>query len=782
MKKNKIFLIFLKLKNIAPFLIIILLPLFFFGKATLGKDLIVAGDFSGSDLLDLNYPLKVALSESIKNGKVPLWTPYLSNGFPLLAEGQMGAFYPPNLLLAFLPPHLALNHSIILTFILAGIFTFLYTRSIFNSSFPALVTAIIFMFSAFFIARIKHLNLIAVASWVPFIFWSTRKFFQKKNLNYAILTGIGLAFQFLAGHPQMAFYSLFIFIIYFGFEIFLSSKRGELRKTLPKALVAIFLIGFFATGLSLIQVLPTLELAGETERTEYTLQTATAYPFHPKNLITFISPYFFGNPALGSYKENIKIMGIFWENASYIGLLPIFLLPWGFLYALKKKKENLYPLFFSFLALFSLTLMLGKFTPLFGFLWENIPGFSIFRFPTRFNLFLILSLAILAGEGGKLLIQKLKESYQTTKEESPKITIKKSVLKFNWPLDPFKTKILILAFITIDLWVFGKNYIGMIDASWFLKKPQSVSFLENDKELFRILSVTQYSESPYQFLGWKRDLSPLVSIREAIPPDANLIFHIPTFSDRSWFEGGYNFKRRNKLERWLLNEATDPIIIGKILGLFNVKYILTFSPVGGFEMEKKLEIDLGKQFLEKLRIFENKQFMPRIYYTPEAKVITSESGLFTELSSYSFYPAKTVLLEKPPKNPLPTLKTTLDEFQKENEIKIEKYEGGEIIIKTNLKNEGFLVISESFYPGWKATVDGVPQEILPANYLVKALEMTPGSHTVYLFYDPLSFKIGKIVSLFTLILFFLLIGILNWKKLTLKLSKKELRQKPVLQS
>jgi hypothetical protein len=733
-----------------PAFIIILLPLIFFFPAALGQTIIVAGDFTGSDLLDLNYPFKVALSEAIRARQLPLWTPFLSNGFPLLAEGQMGAFYPPNLIFALLTlpagrqaPHLALNYSLILVFILAGLFTYLYCRSLKLGQFASLAAGIIFMFSAFFVVRIKHLNLIAVACWVPFIFWTTRKFFQTRKFLFPFLTGLALALQFLAGHPQMAFFSLFIFAIYFFFELGLGIKKHGFAQIFPQALLALLMIAFLTAGLSAIQTLPTFELAQHTEKTEYTLVTATAYPFHPKNLITFISPYYFGNPALGSYKENIRVSGIFWENCSYIGLLPILLFSWVLfrtLKSFKKKQANPHFLFFIILCLFCLALMMGRYTPLFGFLWHNLPGFAFFRFPNRFNLFLIFSLSLLAGAGAQLLVKKLNQVHLMRKS-TPTTP---GGGKFTWPLDQQKTQILILGFIVADLFVFGKNYIGNLDASSWLKKPESVEFLqqENQNELYRILSVTQYADSPYQLLGWKKDPEPLIKIREAIPPDANLVFHLPTLSDRSWFEGGYNFKRRNHLERWLLNEATDQIAIGKVLGLFNVKYILSFAPVGGFEMELKKEIDLGEFFMEKIRIFENKQSMERIYYVPEAEVVESETALFSKIQAEAFYPSRTVLLEKPPQNSSYKLTTTIDDFNQRNPIKIEKYGSQEIILKTDFQDPGFLVISDTYYPGWKATVDDQPQEILPANYLARALEMTPGEHTVRMFYDPLSFKIG----------------------------------------
>src|SRR3990170_7148887 len=80
------------LKKIAPIVILIILPIVLFYKAVFGTAIITSGDFSGSDLLDLNYPFKTILEKAISQGHLPLWEPNLSLGFPVLAEGQIGAF------------------------------------------------------------------------------------------------------------------------------------------------------------------------------------------------------------------------------------------------------------------------------------------------------------------------------------------------------------------------------------------------------------------------------------------------------------------------------------------------------------------------------------------------------------------------------------------------------------------------------------------------------------------------------------------------------------------
>ena len=264
-------------------------------------------------------------------------------------------------------------------------------------------------------------------------------------------------------------------------------------------------------------------------------------------------------------------------------------------------------------------------------------------------------------------------------------------------------------------------------------------------------SLTQYGQSPYA-LGWKNNENTIVPIREALPPNTNLIYNLASFSDRSWFEGGLGTKRRNRLENFLLRENQNAALIGKLLGMFNVKYIISFADWMGIEIQPIEEYGLGDQYATTLKLFENLQVMSRVFYVPSAEVIKGEEKVFTKLKDLEFNPTTSVILEEDPRELPPAFFGALDEFQARNPVVIKSMSDTEVVIESAITSHGFLVLSDLYYPGWKATVDGKEVKIFRANYLVRALELDPGTHIIRFFYDPLSFKLGATVSAATLVI------------------------------
>lgn len=176
----------------------------------------------------------------------------------------------------------------------------------------------------------------------------------------------------------------------------------------------------------------------------------------------------------------------------------------------------------------------------------------------------------------------------------------------------------------------------------------------------------------------------------------------------------------------------------KILDMLNVKYLISKEDL----TNKKFKLILVDG---DVKVYENLNVIPRIFLVPKVKVM-GEADILTELQKEDFNPLEYVLLEETPQELKDASVSLLD-----SSAHIIKYSANEVIIETEMHGNGFLVISDTYYPGWKAYVDDAPKRIYRADYLLRSVYLTEGRHNVHFVYDPISFKLGASISLGTII-------------------------------
>ncbi|MCA9791403.1 MAG: hypothetical protein KC910_06395, partial [Candidatus Eremiobacteraeota bacterium] len=186
---------------------------FFFFPAFLGK-IVYSGDLTGSDLFDLNLPRRVLVADAYRHGHLPHWTPLLGNGFPLLAEGQSGPFYPVNLVYLLFSPGPATNLAIMATVWLALVGTYLLARRHGLEPQAAGLAAIAFGLGPTFLIRLKHLNMIEVAAWLPISLWCIESWLEDRRPRWLLAIAAVWAMQLLAGHPHMTCICLLTCLLY----------------------------------------------------------------------------------------------------------------------------------------------------------------------------------------------------------------------------------------------------------------------------------------------------------------------------------------------------------------------------------------------------------------------------------------------------------------------------------------------------------------------------------------------------------------------------------------
>lgn len=719
--------------KLIPFTFLLILIFFFFFRLFFGKNSIfMIPDFGESDVLHLNYPLKEILSVSLKNKEWPLWTQLLASGFPILAEGQIGTFYLPNLVLfRFLPTIISYNLNLVIAFFLSSMGMYLLIRQLHLSRLTASFASIIFTYSGFMSVHLNHFNLIQAVSLLPLIFWSFILLLKRDNASYIILFAFILSQQIFTGHFYMVFITLIGIFIYGFLELFLNKIISQKQKWKK---IAYCLLGLeLALILSAIQLLPTLELWHYSSRNSGLDYAAiTSYPYPIKHLITFIKPYFFGDPGKGTYPIFSSNWGIFWENTSYIGILPLILALISIFYL----KFRVVKIFWGLLII-SLLLVSGKYSPLY-FIF-SFPPFNFFRVPSKFLLLTTISLSILSGYSLERLINWLQKPRLIQIRAIASICIRKTILNYS-------VIFLIFLLVILDEYRFSYNYPPVSRASDWFEIPQAADILPKNTN-FRIASIgaENFWNSIFLSKGWQ-DLKPFSYFRNSLYPNYNAIYQIPQADVNT---GGL-IPRRTSLFKSLIkdvnidegkNEASISALTRNSLSISNVKYLISpynITDNKTFTLINTIEAPQGLN-LKPFQIYLNNEVSPRSYISFNTFKVVTTQDLIKKLSDEQFLKDKITLVENDSLL-LPQL------LSASGSAEIISSSNSDVLLKTNSSGSGILILADTNYPGWKASLDDKLTEIYYVNLNSRGILLPSGQHIVHFSYNPKSFFLGKEIT------------------------------------
>ncbi|MBI4990589.1 YfhO family protein [Candidatus Gottesmanbacteria bacterium] len=725
--------------KIVPFIFPAVLIFIFFARLFYPQDsLFMIPDFGESDVLHLNLAFKQILSASLKSKSWPLWTPNIAGGFPILAEGQIGTFYLPNLLLfRFLPAVTAYNLNLIISFALAYLGIYLLGRSIKLSKVSSSFAATVFTFSAFLSVHLNHFNLIQAASLLPLLFWSALLLWQKPKLPFVILFAFFLSQQIFTGHFYIVFITLLSILTFLFIYTLINAVNTAHCSVVFTKKGVIYLIFGIILGflLSAIQLFPTIELMGLSSRAGGLDFTAvTSYPYPPKHLLTFINPYIFGNPADGTYPPFSSDWGIFWENTAYVGLLPL-ILALGSIFFLKDKLVKI----FLFIAFISLLLVFGRYSPL--YLIFSFPPFNFFRVPSKFLLLTTFSLAILSAVVFEKLLSRITAIGKSHMHAIASICYKYKLARVS---------IICIIFILViaDEYRFSYNYPPITPAFFWTQMPETAKFLQDKEGRITAVGAPLVWNDVFLKTGWK-DMKPYEYFRNSLFPNYNALFSIPSIDLNT---GGLIPKRFSYFTAIgkeveidvKTKEATLSAATLNLLSLSGVRFFI--SPFNIISQPKLKEIysvyPPSDYKLPTFRIFQNDLSVPRSYLSFQTEKVTTIEQLYRKLSEKDFMKQKKTLVEND--------NFVLNESGRgEGLVNITSAREAEIIMETQSDKESILVLTDSQYPGWHAYIDGREVNIETVNLIQKGILLPEGAHNVVFSFKSSSFEVGKIITTVT---------------------------------
>ena len=328
-----------------------------------------------------------------------------------------------------------------------------------------------------------------------------------------------------------------------------------------------------------------------------------------------------------------------------------------------------------------------------------------------------------------------------------------------------------------------KLYADVGAGDWY-KTPETVSYLkDNLKDNERVTSELYfYASYPYFITNpavWNDPVTHL-NLRNLLPPFSGLLYDIPQNVGAA-NSGGLKISRYNELESEIyfnglkqdekgdFSLSDSFLFLNRIMG---VKYILSNKEFSSYvtSVAKKFEMPQGE---DPIFIYEFFDYFPRQFLVPHAEKEEPEK-IKEHLLKADFEPKDHVYIEEDSDWGAKGGYSANSRFA--------KYTDTEVVIKTQASGDGYLFLSDTYYPGWKAYIDGKEEKIYLANYAFRAVQVPQGEHEVTFKYEPESVKYGISISLITGGIFLIFLIGITIVKITQNLKLKSQRYNLKLKS
>jgi hypothetical protein len=708
-----------------------------FWKLATMQGVLITDDVFVSDIMNDGFPYRYYLGQVLKAWELPLWYPPVYGGFPLLARAEAGICYPPNILLFWLlDPYVALNAVILLTVLTAGVGMYFYAREIGAGPHGSLLAGFAFAYSGFMVSHLKHLSMVNGACWFPLGLLAIERALrgggagpgdQRGRIRALLWLGVVFSLQNLSGHIQIAYYSGLVYGAYYVARLYARWRAEKSRSRSPRALLRMGLTGWFLAAMgagsmiSAVQLLPTYELVEHSQRAGgVTLSYAADYPYDTGMFWSFFYPTVRGEPSHATYTGD----GVFWEDYGYVGFVTILLAG----VALFRERRSWYLRFFALSAFLAYLMVLGKNTPAFGVAFDVIPLMKYFRFPTRMLFIVDAAIAVMGAIGLTHIVSAPAEPRRAGGGRRV----------------PPVAAAVILCVAVADLMFFQLRQNAIVGIDDWRSPPRTAGILRAEAGAYRIYTLGAEQTHTYAYqkaAGWGGSLTPFVDQREYLQPSLNVLYGFST-------PNGYaQLTPAPVVEVWgdqngpglftaLSRPAGSYVLVippfKKLLSLHNVKTIISPLPIIGEQFTPKGMVGL-------VRLYDNPDVLPRAFVVGAYRIVADERHSLASLASRDFRPAReAILFENPGIVPHDSLDASAT---------IESYRTNEVRIGTRASVAGILVLSDTYYPGWQAEVDGLTAPVLRANHTMRAVVIPAGTHSVRFLFRPQSVRVGFFITL-----------------------------------
>ena len=682
--------------------------------------------------------------DELAKGNLALWNPHIFSGAPYLGGMQGAQLYPPNWLFLLLSTPIAIRWTVALHVVAIGAFMFGWMRQRGLAAAPSFFAGMVVSFCGAFFPHVfaGHLPQLCTMAWAPLVFCAIDGFFETRRIGWVLIGIVAVAMQVLAGFPQYLFYTAIAAALYCALRL---ANRWDWRAA--SGLPIIYVGG---ATVAAIQLLPSIQTMRETTRgLRLPFQFASMVAFPPENFVSLFAPDFLGQ--IDRYWGRWYL----WETSAFVGVVTLVFAVYAVVTCEKRTK---WPA--VVLVVVSFLLALGSYTPLFGFLYNWVPGFDRFRSVSKFifpaSLFLValaatgvdrwlhtkrtstgfitvtLAVALLLGAAGWYIAT---VSNWSAVMEASRMSGQSYLLPQRYA-DPsfvsaaqqhaatslvfaaaicatlgivllasrryFLSRFAIIGLAAVEMISFAYRNYATFDSDTIVSQKQ-VAFLKERPGDYRIMNVANPNTAM------------IVGAQDLWGYDATVVRRYAEFM--TWTQGG----DPNNAMSYVKFVQFDPLF-----AMLRQSFVFA---------QRGTEFEWAEAPVPPL---------PHLQLVSKYRVISTRDAIFDALRSATFDPKQEVILESEPQ---PTPASGIETGSAE----IVSSSTDALTIRADVEKPSILLVTDAYTSSWRARP--MPEstqssyQVLPANYILRAIPLNAGHHLFRLEYVSTAFAIGKWISL-----------------------------------
>ena len=706
--------------------------------------------FWGTPLLQFT-PWRLYALEAIRRGELPLWNRLVGMGAPLLANYQSALLYPPNWLLLVLGVAWGQGVLVAAHLVLAGLGMVLLARRLGMGALGQVICGLAYSLSGYLVARAGFLSINAAGAWLPWVMLATERLAEaacasggsRQTARHALGLSCILALQWLSGHAQTSWYTMVLATIWLGWRCITTQNA----RSSSRIVIGFLAAGVLAGALAAVQLLPTGEYWIASQRlSQLNREFALSYSFWPWRLTGLVMPDLFGTPVRGNYWG----FGNFWEDAIYIGTLPFLLACAQGVRALRGRGEHVaVSRLLLGVACGSLLLALGANTPVFPWLYDHIPTFAAFQAPTRWTLLLVFCLTLLAGWGAEAWRPPTGRALYWTRLGTAGAA---AIGFFAWlgsiALGDVQPTF-VQALARMGVWLGLAGALSLLQparqTAWWTGGVCGVVILD--------LVVAGWGLNPFAPAAV---YEPSAAVRGRFGLDGR-VYMPPQIEERAKFDSFFRFDNFRAAENGVpvrLAGLPNTLVLDGVSSANNFDPLVPARYAAWMEALSRLPLEQQVSLLRLMGVTWRAEacegsptcFVPvrdsarwRLYAA--AHWVATDVEARQAVMALEFDPTQDLLLEGPsPSEDLAGSAGGTVEM-------IDESWTGNLEARVDSRSGAWLLLADTWFPGWRVAIDGRQAKAFPADSLFRAVWVPAGAHKVSWEYRPNSFAAGLVISL-----------------------------------